>query len=63
MDLRSGRVRLQLFHVTAELTGIAGAAVPLADTLRDCEAFLRGLYDGLPEDHCYMRGSMAEATA
>lgn len=57
------RYLTQPFHVTAELTGIAGAAVPLADTLRDCEAFLHGLYDGLPEDHCYMRGSMAEATA
>jgi F-type H+/Na+-transporting ATPase subunit beta len=30
----------------------------LADTLLDCEAFLRGEYDDVPEDRCYMRGSM-----
>lgn len=56
------RYLTQPFHVTAGLTGIAGAAVPLTDTLRDCEAFLGGLYDEMPEDRCYMRGSMAETT-
>lgn len=52
------RYLTQPFHVTAELTGIQGTSVPLADTLRDCEAFLRGEYDDVPEDRCYMRGSM-----
>jgi len=52
------RYLTQPFHVTAELTGIHGASVPLADTLLDCEAFLRGAYDDVPEDRCYMRGSM-----
>lgn len=48
----------QPFYVTAALTGVEGASVPLADTLADCEAFLRGKYDDVPEDQCYMRGSM-----
>jgi len=52
------RYLTQPFHVTAQLTGIQGASVPLADTLLDCEAFLRGEYDEVPEDRCYMRGSM-----
>ena len=52
------RYLTQPFHVTAELTGIQGVSVPLADTLLDCEAFLRGEYDDVPEDRCYMRGSM-----
>ena len=46
------------FNVTGEHTGITGASVALQDTLTDCEAFLRGEYDAVPEDHCYMRGSM-----
>ncbi len=50
---------LALFSVDQhQHTGIAGASVPLADTLDDCEAFLRGEYDELPEDRCYMRGTM-----
>jgi F-type H+-transporting ATPase subunit beta len=57
------RYLTQPFHVTAGLTGIQGVSVPLADTLTDCEAFLRGSYDSLSEDRCYMRGSMAGASA
>jgi len=45
------------------LTGIAGVSVPLADTLRDCEGFLRGAYDDLPEDRCYMRGAIGDHVA
>ncbi|MDH5666419.1 MAG: F0F1 ATP synthase subunit beta [Nitrospira sp.] len=56
------RYLTQPFHVTAELTGISGVAVPLSDTLRDCEAFLRGAYDDLPEDLCYMRGTIGETS-
>jgi len=48
----------QPFYVTAALTGVEGASVPLADTLADCEGFLRGKFDDVPEDQCYMRGSM-----
>ena len=52
------RYLTQPFHVTGELTGIQGVSVPLADTLLDCEAFLHGEFDDVPEDRCYMRGSM-----
>ena len=45
----------QPFSVTAALTGIDGVSVSLADTLADCEAFLRGHYDDIPEEQCYMR--------
>ncbi|BCB26891.1 ATP synthase subunit beta [Sulfurimicrobium lacus] len=55
---RLQRYLTQPFHVVTEHTGIPGASVPLADTLSDCEAFLRGEYDDLPEERCYMRGSM-----
>lgn len=52
------RYLTQPFHVTAAFTGISGASVPLEITLQDCEAFLHGEFDGVPEDECYMRGSM-----
>lgn len=52
------RYLTQPFHVVAEHTGIKGVSVPLADTLDDCEALLRGDYDALPEERCYMRGTM-----
>jgi F-type H+-transporting ATPase subunit beta len=50
----------QPFHVTAAHTGMAGVSVSLQDTLADCEAFLRGDYDEVSEDHCYMRGTLRE---
>lgn len=52
------RYLTQPFFVVAEHTGIVGASVPLERVLTDCEAFLNGQYDALPESHCYMRGSM-----
>lgn len=52
------RYLTQPFFVVAEHTGIAGASVPLEATLTDCEAFIAGTYDDLPEERCYMRGSM-----
>ena len=52
------RYLTQPFFVVSEHTGIAGVSVPLDTTLTDCEAFLRGDYDDLPEERCYMRGSM-----
>jgi F-type H+-transporting ATPase subunit beta len=48
----------QPFHVVADHTGIAGVSVPLETTISDCEAFLAGKYDDVPEEQCYMRGSM-----
>jgi len=53
------RYLTQPFHVTAELTGIPGVSVPLQDALQDCEDFLRGRHDDLPEDQCYMRGTLS----
>ncbi len=55
---RLERYLTQPFFVVAGHTGIAGASVPLAVTLADCEAFLRGDYDDWPEDQCYMRAGM-----
>jgi F-type H+-transporting ATPase subunit beta len=52
------RYLTQPFHVMAEHTGIKGVSVPLRDTLDDCESFLRGDYDAVAEDRCYMRGTM-----
>lgn len=55
---RLQRYFAQPFFSTAEHTGLAGVSVPLAKTLEDCEAFLRGDHDDLREEDCYMRGSM-----
>lgn len=55
------RYLTQPFHVVAQHTGISGASLALPETLRDCEAFLKGDYDEVTEDQCYMRGSMQGA--
>ncbi|MCS4503346.1 F0F1 ATP synthase subunit beta [Arhodomonas aquaeolei] len=52
----------QPFHVTAGHSGMAGVSVPLTDTLADCDAFLAGRFDDVPEDQCYMRASMNRTT-
>ena len=54
------RYLTQPFWVTAAHTGMQGVSVNLDDTLDDCEAFLRGDHDEVPEEKCYMRGSMKE---
>ncbi|MGD2167458.1 MAG: F0F1 ATP synthase subunit beta [Gammaproteobacteria bacterium] len=48
----------QPFWTTAAHTGIKGVSVTLEQTLTDCEAFLTGDYDEVPEEDCYMRGAM-----
>jgi F-type H+-transporting ATPase subunit beta len=53
------RYLTQPFWTTATHTGIEGVSIPLESTLDDCEAFLSGRYDEVPEEHCYMRGTMA----
>lgn len=55
------RYLTQPFHVVTSHTGIKGASVKLEQTLTDCEAFLRGDYDSVSEDQCYMRGAMTES--
>jgi F-type H+-transporting ATPase subunit beta len=52
------RYLTQPFFVVVDHTGIPGASVPLEETLSDCEDFIAGKYDDLPEEGCYMRGSM-----
>jgi len=52
------RYLTQPFHVMSSHSGIPGVSVKLEQTLTDCEAFLRGDYDDIPEEQCYMRGAM-----
>ncbi len=52
------RYLTQPFWTTAAHTGIPGVSVPLESTLKDCEHFLLGHYDDIPEKYCYMQGSM-----
>jgi F-type H+-transporting ATPase subunit beta len=52
------RYLTQPFWTAASHTGIAGVSVPLEHTLSDAEAFLLGRYDDVPEERCYMRGTM-----
>lgn len=55
---RLQRYLTQPMWVTTVQTGIPGVSVSLKETLDDCEAFLQGRYDELPEEQCYMQGSM-----
>jgi F-type H+-transporting ATPase subunit beta len=57
---RLQRYLTQPFYVTASQTGLAGSSVPLQRTLADCEHFLNGAFDALPEERCYMRGPMPD---
>jgi F-type H+-transporting ATPase subunit beta len=52
------RYLTQPFWVTAAHTGIEGVSVKLEQTLNDCESFLLGRYDDVPEEACYMQGTM-----
>ena len=55
---RLQRYLTQPFDVVAEHTGIAGARVPLVQTIADCQAIIDGRYDSLAEADFYMRGAM-----
>ena len=57
------RYLTQPFKVIASHTGLKGVSVPLRHTLNDCEAFLLGRFDDIPEEHCYMRGTMPESVS
>ena len=52
------RYLTQPFNVIAEHTGVKGVSVSLEHTLSDCEALIRGDYDHLTEEQCYMTGSL-----
>ena len=60
---RLQRYLTQPFHAMTAQNAGRGVSVPLAQTLADCEAFLRGDYDQWPEERCYMRGAMGDAGA
>lgn len=55
------RYLTQPFHALAEHAGVGGVSVPLARVLDDCEGFIAGRYDTVPEERCYMRGAMEDA--
>lgn len=55
------RYLTQPFTTTAVHTGIKGESVPLNRVLADCDSFLQGRFDNVPEDRCYMRGAMEES--
>ncbi len=52
------RYLTQPFCTTAAHTGMPGVSVPLETALNDCEHFLLGHFDEIPEERCYMQGSM-----
>jgi F-type H+-transporting ATPase subunit beta len=60
---RLQRFLTQPFHVTEAFTGRPGAAVPLAETLRGCDAILSGDCDAWPESAFYMIGTIDDARA
>ena len=54
---RLQRFLTQPFAVTEAFTGTPGRSVPLAETLRGCQAILDGECDGLAESSLYMVGT------
>jgi F-type H+-transporting ATPase subunit beta len=57
---RLQRYLTQPLFVTAGHTGIEGVSVPLERVVDDCDAFLTGVHDAVPEERCYMRGAMED---
>ncbi len=51
----------QPFHVAEQFTGIPGAYVKLADTIRGFQEILAGKHDDMPEQAFYMVGTIEEA--
>ncbi|MCB1669786.1 MAG: F0F1 ATP synthase subunit beta, partial [Pseudomonadales bacterium] len=54
------RYLTQPFWSTASHTSVPGVTVPLQETIADCEAFLLGRFDDVPEERCYMLGGMKD---
>ncbi|MBX7218921.1 MAG: F0F1 ATP synthase subunit beta [Blastocatellia bacterium] len=53
----------QPFHVAEQFTGIKGAYVKLADTIRSFKEIVEGKHDNLPEQAFYLVGTIEEAVA
>jgi F-type H+-transporting ATPase subunit beta len=53
----------QPFHVAETFTGIPGAYVKVADTVRSFKGILEGKYDDIPEQAFYMKGAIEEVLA
>jgi F-type H+-transporting ATPase subunit beta len=60
---RVQRFLTQPFSVAEPWTGTLGQHVPLAETVRGCQAILAGQYDLLPEDAFYFVGTLDQAVA
>lgn len=54
------RYLTQPFWATSAYTGMTGKSVTLRQTISDCQDFLQGEYDNLPEESCYFKGAMKE---
>jgi len=50
----------QPFHVAEQFTGIPGAYVKVADTVRSFKEIISGKYDDIPEQAFYMKGAIEE---
>ena len=50
----------QPFHVAEQFTGIPGAYVKIADTVRSFKEIIEGKYDDIPEQAFYMKGAIEE---
>jgi F-type H+/Na+-transporting ATPase subunit beta len=53
----------QPFHVAEQFTGIPGAYVKVADTVRSFKEIIAGKYDDIPEQAFYMKGAIEEVLA
>jgi F-type H+-transporting ATPase subunit beta len=60
---RLQRFLTQPFYGSEPWTGLLGQLVPLADTLKGCQAILNGDWDHLPEEAFYFVGTIDEAIA
>ena len=50
----------QPFHVATQFTGIEGALVPIAETIRGFREIVDGKHDDIPEQAFYMKGTIDE---
>ena len=53
----------QPFHVAEQFTGIPGAYVKIADTVRSFKEVLDGKHDSIPEQAFYLKGSIEDVLA